>query len=125
MPDDKHKVMIVDDSAIIRKIIQKGILSSRFEVIGVAGNGSAAIQLFKNTLPDIVTLDITMPEMDGFDVLSEILKIKSDAKIVIISALSDKETGIKAIKLGAKSFIAKPFSTDQVARVLNRMADYN
>ena len=117
------KVLIVDDSSIIRKIIVKSVSEGRFEIVGVAGNGLQALEMFKNFLPQIVTLDITMPEIDGLTVLEEMIKIKPDVKIVVISALSDKATGIRAIKMGAKSFIPKPFTTEDVQKTIIKLAE--
>ena len=117
------KVLIVDDSSIIRKIIVKSVSEGRFEIVGVAGNGLQALEMFKNFLPQIVTLDITMPEIDGLTVLGEMIKIKPDVKIVVISALSDKATGIRAIKMGAKSFIPKPFTTEDVQKTIIKLAE--
>ena len=119
----KIKILIVDDSSIIRKIIQKSLTDEKFELVGIAGNGLKALELFKTELPDIVTLDITMPEMDGLTVLSEMLKIDPNAKVIVISALTDKATGIRAIKNGAKSFIPKPFTTDDVKNKILKLAE--
>lgn len=117
------KILIVDDSSIIRKIIKRSIVEDKFELVGIAGNGLKALELFKEHLPSIVTLDITMPEMDGLTVLEEMLKIKADVKVIVISALTDKATGIKAIKNGAKSFIPKPFSTEDVQNKIIKLAE--
>ena len=73
---DKTKILIVDDSSIIRKIIQKSIVQDNLEIVGIAGDGLEALKLFKEKSPDLVTLDITMPEMDGLSVLEEMIKIK-------------------------------------------------
>ena len=99
------KLLIVDDSLIIRKSIQKYLDGYNINVVGIAGDGKSALKIFKDQMPDVVTLDITMPEMDGLTVLEEMLKIKEDAKIMVVTALSDKATGLKAIKLGAKGFL--------------------
>ena len=106
------KLLIVDDSNIMRRAIEKYLSELDLEIIGTAGDGQTALELFKEKLPDLVTLDITMPQMDGLECLKEILQIKPDTKVLIISALKDPATGMKAMQLGAKGFLAKPFSQD-------------
>lgn len=108
------KLMIVDDSVIMRKAIEKYCKSFNFDFAGSAGNGVDALKLFKEHLPDIVTMDITMPEMDGIACLEEILKIKPDVKVIIVTALKDKETGLKALKIGARGYLTKPFNEKQL-----------
>ena len=108
------KLLIVDDSSIIRKAIQKYIKDFGLEIVGEAGDGVEALEIFKETRPDLVTLDITMPEMDGLTCLEEILKIDKSAKVVIISALSSQDVALKALKMGAKSYVNKPFSEEKL-----------
>jgi len=115
------KLLIVDDSNIIRKAIQKYTLKYNMELVGQAGDGKAALEIFKNTLPDIVTMDVTMPEMDGLTCLDAMLKIKSDAKIIIISALADKATALDAMEKGAFSFISKPFQEEKLDAVIEKI----
>jgi two-component system, chemotaxis family, chemotaxis protein CheY len=120
---NRIKILIADDSSIIRKIIQRSIVEDTFEIVGIAADGLKALELFKAEKPQIVTLDITMPEMDGLTVLEEMIKINSNVKVIVISALTDKATGINAIKKGAKSFIAKPFTTEDVRSKLLKLAE--
>jgi len=122
---DKIKVLIVDDSLIIREAIHKHLKQFNIEVVGTAENGKIALELFKKTDPDVVTLDITMPELDGLTVLEEMLNIKSDIKVMVVTALSDKATGLKAIKLGAKSFLPKPFTPDKIRESFQRLVGQN
>ena len=122
---DKIKVLIVDDSLIIREAIHKHLKQFNIEVVGTAENGKIALELFKETDPDVVTLDITMPELDGLTVLKEMLIIKSDIKVMVVTALSDKATGLKAIKLGAKSFLPKPFTPDKIRESFQRLVGQN
>jgi two-component system, chemotaxis family, chemotaxis protein CheY len=117
----KNKIMIVDDSKMIIKLIQGFLETYNIEIVGTASDGKTAIELFNKTDPDIVTLDITMPEIDGLTVLEEILKVKSAAKVIVISALNDNATALKALKLGAKDFIPKPFKEENLKEVLNRL----
>jgi two-component system chemotaxis response regulator CheY len=108
------KLLIADDSNIMRRVIEKYLLEKRFELTGTAADGEAALTLFKKHLPDLVTLDITMPKMDGLTCLEQMLKIKPDTKILIISALKDSATGLRALKLGAKGFLSKPFTQPEL-----------
>ena len=121
----KAKVMVVDDSLIIQKVIQKYLASLNIEIVGTAADGKAALDLFKEKQPDIVTLDITMPEMDGLEVLDELLKINKDTKVMVVTALSDKATGLKAIKNGAKSFLGKPFTPESLRASMKRLITEN
>jgi two-component system chemotaxis response regulator CheY len=118
---DKNRVMIVDDSKMIIKLIQGFLETYNIEIVGTASDGKAAIDIFKKTNPDIVTLDITMPELDGLTVLEEILKINASAKVVVISALTDNATALKALRIGAKDFIPKPFKEENLKVVLDRL----
>ena len=111
---DKIRLLIVDDSWVIRQSIQKHLSCYNIEVVGTAENGKKAIELFRQTDPDVVTLDITMPEIDGLTVLKEMLAIKSSVKVMVVTALSDKTTGLLSIKLGAKSFLPKPFTESKL-----------
>ncbi len=123
--EEKAKVMVVDDSLIIQKVIQKCLENLDIEIVGTASDGKAAVELFKETVPDIVTLDITMPEMDGLAVLDEILKINDQTKVMVVTALADKATGLKAIKSGAKSFLGKPFTAEGLRASMKRLISEN
>jgi two-component system chemotaxis response regulator CheY len=120
---EKNKLLIVDDSAIIRQAIQKHLNDFDIEVVGTAEDGKIALEVFRETKPNIVTLDITMPEVDGLTVLEEMLKIDKNVKVMVVTALSDKSTGLKAIKLGAKSFLPKPFTPDKLRSSFERLMD--
>jgi two-component system, chemotaxis family, chemotaxis protein CheY len=108
------KLMIVDDSSIIRKLIQNYLNEYHIEIVGEAGDGKSAVELFLELRPDMVTMDIVMPEMDGLSVIDEIRKIDPTVKIMVVTALSDKSTGIEAMKRGAKSYVVKPFTPDKL-----------
>lgn len=108
------KLMIVDDSHVMRKAIEKYLKDFNLEIVGSAENGRKGLVLFKKSRPDIVTLDITMPEMDGLSLLDEIMKIDPDTRVIIITALSDRDTGIQAMKKGASGFLSKPFTPAQL-----------
>ena len=122
---DKIKVMIVDDSVIIRQMIKKYLSELNIEIVGTAGDGKSAIQLFKETQPDVVTLDITMPKVDGFTVLEEMVKENSNSKIMVITALTDKATGMRAIKTGAKGYLSKPFTPEKLRSSFDRLINVN
>ena len=115
------KLLIVDDSFIIRQAIKKYLKKYNLEVVGTAENGKVALELFEKTNPDIVTLDITMPEIDGLTVLEEMIKINNDVKVMVVTALTDKATGLKAIKLGAKSYLPKPFTEEKLQESFERI----
>jgi two-component system chemotaxis response regulator CheY len=123
--EGKAKVMIVDDSLIIQKVIQKYLESLNIEIVGTAADGIAALEMFKEKQPDIVTLDITMPEMDGLAVLKEMLIINDKIKVMVVTALSDKATGLKEIKTGAKSFLGKPFTPEGLRASMKRLITEN
>ncbi len=116
------KLMIVDDSSIMRRAIQKYLSPLNLELVATATNGQEALDQFQTTLPDLVTLDITMPQMDGLTCLSRLLALKPSVKVIVISALSDPGTGLKALKLGAKSFLPKPFTETQLVDEIRRVA---
>ena len=122
--EEKNKrvsLLVVDDSLIMRKAILKYLEDYNIEVVGTANNGEKALELFKKYNPKVVTLDITMPGIDGLYVLKEMVKIDRSSKIIVITALSDKETGLKSIKLGATSYISKPFSRSTLKQTFERV----
>lgn len=116
------KVMIVDDSNVVKRMIESFLLPLGIEIVGTASNGVEALSLLDAVLPQIVTMDITMPEMDGLSCLERMMQKKPDTKVIIISALKDRDTGIQALKLGAKSFVVKPFTADQLRQEFSRVA---
>lgn len=115
------KLMIVDDSNIIRSRISR-ILSDpklpTIEIVGTAASGVEALALFKAAQPELATLDLTMPEMDGVECTSALVEENPDIKILIVSALSDKATAIQALKNGASGFLYKPFTDDELINAL-------
>jgi len=118
----KHmKLLIVDDSSIMRRAIEKYLSGLSLEICGSASNGSEALELFRKHNPDVVTMDITMPQMDGLTSLEQMKKIRPEVKVIIISALSDQATGLKALKLGASAFIPKPFTETQIVEELKQV----
>ncbi|MFW5800984.1 MAG: response regulator [Spirochaeta sp.] len=108
------KLMIVDDSNIMRRAIQKYLAPFNMELAAMAADGITALRLFAQHRPDVVTMDITMPELDGLGCLVEMLKIKPETRVLIVTALSDPETGLDAVRKGAKGYLTKPFSQEQL-----------
>ena len=120
--EDKYKtLLIVDDSLVVRKSIVRFLEEYDLKVIGTASNGTVALQMFKKYHPDFVTLDISMPGLDGFYVLNEMVKIYQDSQIIVITALADKATGLRAIKSGAKSVLTKPFGPTKLKEAFERL----
>jgi two-component system, chemotaxis family, chemotaxis protein CheY len=111
------RLLIVDDSNMIRsrisRVVQGGGLAN-VSLVGLARNGAEALRIARATQPDVVTMDLTMPEMDGIECITEMLRILPRTNILVVSALSDKSTAIQALRLGARGFVAKPFSDDEL-----------
>ena len=94
-------------------MVQGGGLAG-IALVGLARNGAEALRMARATQPDVVTMDLTMPEMDGIECITEMLRILPRTNILVVSALSDKSTAIQALRLGARGFVAKPFSDDEL-----------
>jgi two-component system chemotaxis response regulator CheY len=109
------RLLIVDDSSTIRRSIERHILSDRVTEIYQAANGREAMELFERYRPEFVTMDLTMPEMDGLTCISKMMALKPDTRLMVISALGDAATAIEAVERGANEYVVKPFS----ARDLN------
>ena len=114
-------ILLVDDSRTSRKILRNILESAGHTIIDEATDGEQAIEKYIANRPDITTLDITMPVMDGIEALKQIKMIDSDAKVVMVSASSQKDKLIEAVKYGAEDFIAKPFEPDQIVTVLGKL----
>jgi two-component system chemotaxis response regulator CheY len=122
-PDANRKLtmMICDDSNIIRRKIERELKIDNLEVVASAANGRIAVETFKKQPVDVVTMDITMPEMDGIECVEKLVKIKPDVLILVISALSDKATAIEALRNGANGFLCKPFTDRQLTEALSEL----
>ncbi|MBI1891962.1 MAG: response regulator [Burkholderiales bacterium] len=119
------KLLIVDDSNIIRSRIARIALHPRLRnlsVVGLARNGMEAVDLCRRNSPDVVTMDLTMPEMDGIACIENLMGSNASINILVVSALSDKATAISALKKGARGFLHKPFSDDQLVDALLEVA---
>ena len=117
------KLMIVDDSNIIRSKIKRSIDEKKFDLVATACNGLDAIEMFKWHQPDVVTMDLTMPHMDGIDCIEQLVAIDPKVAILVVSALSDEATGIEALEKGANGFLLKPFSEDDLQHALIELTD--
>ena len=116
-------VLMIDDSRTSRKILRAALEKGGFTIIGEASNGEEGYLKYKELKPDIVTMDITMPAMDGIECLTLIKKENRDAKVVMITAAGQKEKMVEALKRGAEDFITKPFEEDKVLSTLKHVAE--
>ncbi|EAE5412151.1 response regulator [Listeria monocytogenes] len=116
------KLLIVDDAMFMRTMIKNIVKDSDFEVVAEAENGLEAVKKYDEVKPDIVTLDITMPEMDGLEALTQIMAKDPSAKVIMCSAMGQQGMVVDAIKKGAKDFIVKPFQADRVLEALEKAA---
>ncbi len=115
------KVLIVDDAAFMRASIRLMLEKNGFEVVGEAENGLQGILKYKELNPDIVTMDITMPEMDGIGALKAIKQYDPKAKVIMVTAMGQEPVVMDAVVSGAKSFIVKPFKEELVVQTLNKV----
>jgi len=115
-------VLIVDDAAFMRMSLKNMVTSGGYTVVGEADNGKDAIDKYKDLNPDLVTMDITMPNMDGIEAVKNIIGLDDKANIVMCSAMGQKKMIIEAIEAGAKDFIVKPFDQDRVLEALEKVS---
>ena len=108
------RVLVVDDAAFMRKVVSDALASGGHEVVGEAGNGAEAVQRYQELSPELVTLDITMPEKDGLEALGEIISLDPAARVLMCSALGQESKVIESIQKGAKDFVVKPFQPPQL-----------
>ncbi len=119
---EELKFVVVDDAVFMRTLIKRMIEeNSSYVVVGEGANGHEAIAQAKKLLPDIMTLDITMPEMDGIMAIQEILNVSPRTKIIMVSAMGQQSMVIDAIKMGAKDFIVKPFDKSRVQQAIDNV----
>lgn len=109
-----YKVLIVDDSAFVVKQLQQIFVSEQYNVVGTAENGEEGVLMYKEYKPDLVTMDITMPKMDGITALTKIIEYDKNAKVVMVSALGKEDMVKKALLAGAKNYITKPLDRKKV-----------
>ncbi|GBF72010.1 response regulator [Paenibacillus sp. 598K] len=115
-----NRILIVDDAAFMRMMIRDILTKNGYEVVGEAQDGAQAVEKYKELKPDLITMDITMPEMDGISALKEIKKMDGNAKVIMCSAMGQQAMVIDAIQAGAKDFIVKPFQADRVIEAIKK-----
>jgi two-component system chemotaxis response regulator CheY len=121
MKNIKVRIMVVDDSMLMRNKLIKVLEGLRYEVVETAGDGVEAIEKFRECLPDIVTMDISMPNMNGIKAVEAIIKEFPKAKIIMLSAINQKALVVEAIEKGAKHYIVKPFSEEKIRAVIDQV----
>jgi two-component system chemotaxis response regulator CheY len=112
--------LIVDDTKFMRNMLKSILTKKGIEIVAEASNGKEAVEKYKEFKPDLVTMDIIMPEVDGIQAVKEIMKINSDAKIIMCSAMGQQALVIEAIQSGAKDFVIKPFQAARVWEAIDR-----
>lgn len=115
------KILIVDDSKTSRKFLRAVIEEAGHEVVGEAADGQEGVRQYLELLPDLVTMDITMPVMDGITAVGEICSRVPEAVIVMVTAASQKSNVLEALKRGASDFIGKPFKNEEIIHTINRL----
>ena len=117
----KTRVLVVDDAVVMRMMI-KGILAKNgYDVVGEAQNGLEAVEKYESLLPDVVTMDMVMPEMDGLSAVKKIVASHPDARIVMCTSMGQQQLVVEAIQAGAKSFITKPFQPPKIVETLEKV----
>ena len=115
------RILLVDDSKTSRKILRGILEENGHEVIAEAVNGEEGVDKFKELHPDITTMDITMPVMDGLTALKDIMELDKNAKVIMVTAAGQKTKMVDAIKYGAVEFLAKPFEATQIIEIINKV----
>lgn len=115
------KILIVDDAAFMRMMIKDILTKNGYEIAAEAENGAKAVEKFKELAPDLVIMDITMPEMDGIQAVREIKKVDGSATIIMCSAMGQQAMVIESIQAGARDFIVKPFQADRVVEAVKKV----
>lgn len=116
------RILITDDALFMRVTLKNILTQAGYEVVGEASNGMESVQLYKQLTPDVVTMDITMPEMDGLAALKEIKSHDPNARVIMCTAMGQKNMVVEAIQAGAKDFIVKPFQPDRVLEAVSKAA---
>lgn len=118
---EKKRVLVVDDSNFLRNSLKKILEGSGYEVVGTAENGLEAVTKYKELKPDLVMLDIIMPQMNGLETLKLIRSVDPNANVVMVSSMSTQESVTDCIKAGARNYILKPFEETKVVEVLQQV----
>jgi two-component system chemotaxis response regulator CheY len=114
------KVLIVDDAKFMRTLVKDALTAVGHEIVAEAENGNEAVQLYKQHRPDLTTMDITMREKDGIEAAEEILKFDPSARVIMVTALGQENLLTKAIKLGVRDFVVKPFPADRLQKAAEK-----
>jgi two-component system chemotaxis response regulator CheY len=114
------RVLIVDDAAFMRMMIKDILEKNGYQVVGEASNGLKAVEIYKAERPDVVTMDITMPDMDGIEAVKAIKAFDPAAKVIMCSAMGQQTMVMDAIRSGARDFIVKPFQADRVLEAIRK-----
>ena len=114
------RILIVDDSKTSRKFLKNMLIGAGFEVVAEAIDGIDGIEIYKEFKPDVVTMDITMPNLDGIDAVTEIMRIDPEAKIIMVTAAGQKNNVVEALKRGAVDFVQKPFDAEVIVEVIKK-----
>jgi len=114
------RILIVDDATFIRTMVKDILVPRGFEICGEAVNGNEAVAKYEELEPDLVTMDITMKEMDGFEAAKEILGKHPDARIVMVTALGQEKMLLDSIKVGVKDFVVKPFKPERIISAVEK-----
>lgn len=114
------RVLVVDDAAFMRMMIKDILSKNGYDIVGEAENGIKAVEKYQELKPDLTTMDITMPEMDGITAVKEIKKVDPAAKVIMCSAMGQQAMVIEAIQSGARDFIVKPFQPDRVLEAVRK-----
>ncbi|HJW85675.1 MAG: response regulator [Planctomycetota bacterium] len=115
------KILVVDDAKVVRMVVSQILKRNGYQVIGEAANGREAFEKYKALKPDAVTMDITMPEVDGIQGLKDIIAYDNQAKVIMISALDQRDALAEAIRHGAADYVVKPFEDDRMISALHEI----
>lgn len=114
------RILIIDDAMFMRKLIREALEPLGYEVVAEAGDGIAGLQAIEQCEPDLITLDIVMPRMDGLEVLRSLRRSSPHARVVMITAIDQRESMLEALKLGISDFIVKPFNSARVVAAVEK-----
>ncbi len=115
------KVLVIDDSPFIFKAVKRALEPNGFEIIGHGENGKLGLELYQQNKPDIITLDVTMPVMDGLETARALLQIDPSVKIIMLSAMGDDDLMADAKNIGVRSFLSKPFKAEELLDAVNHL----
>ena len=117
---EKKRILVADDSSFLRNALKKIMEKHGYEVIGMAENGLETVTKYKELKPDLVVLDVIMPQMNGLEVLKLLRAVDPNAAVVMVSSMSTKESVVNCIQAGAKNYILKPFEEQKVVEVIRK-----